>query len=225
MPRSGWDHPRVCGEKDHQARAAVGGAGSPPRMRGKAYTLFLRLPSAGITPAYAGKRVHHDTRTSKCRDHPRVCGEKLPIRWRQTSTPGSPPRMRGKVVELFQRPVHTRITPAYAGKSALSSIPLLPFWDHPRVCGEKSYWPDRLSQSPGSPPRMRGKDLLLCISTQQHRITPAYAGKSGRCCSTSKHLWDHPRVCGEKLLPIAPKICAPGSPPRMRGKGGLRECR
>ena len=45
--------------------------------------------------------------------------------------------MRGKV--LLARPILAplRITPAYAGKSAIALNVLYPIWDHPRVCGEK----------------------------------------------------------------------------------------
>ena len=35
------DHPRVCGEKLMTPRAAPAGAGSPPRMRGKAFNRVL----------------------------------------------------------------------------------------------------------------------------------------------------------------------------------------
>ena len=50
------DHPRVCGEKDHQSGPAAGSVGSPPRMRGKVWRRW-----------YA---IFHPP------DHPRICGEK-----------------------------------------------------------------------------------------------------------------------------------------------------
>ena len=54
MPR---DHPRVCGEKPHAVQFSVDGVGSPPRMRGKAGERSGLFMEAGITPAYAGKRL------------------------------------------------------------------------------------------------------------------------------------------------------------------------
>ena len=86
--------------------------------------------------------------------------------------------MRGKV---FERPggfVEIRITPAYAGKSDLTS-------------GTQT-----LLQ--GSPPHVRGKaasaELYFCALG----ITPAYAGKSIIKDITIPADGDHPRVCGEK---------------------------
>ena len=51
-----WDHPRVCGEKCCVGFAHGHRLGSPPRMRGKAFRIFIFLRYARITPAYAGKR-------------------------------------------------------------------------------------------------------------------------------------------------------------------------
>ena len=70
----------------------------------------------------------------------------------------------------------------------------------------------------GSPPRMRGKDTISIPSVTGDGITPACAGKSRHQFLTANRLWDHPRVCGEKLVPLARTTCRPGSPPRVRGK-------
>ena len=37
-------------------------------------------------------------------------------------------------------------------------------------------------------------------------------------CRHSAGLWDHPRVCGEKIRVASPRITQRGSPPRVRGK-------
>ena len=51
---------------------------------------------------------------------------------------GSPPRMRGKVLQWCREDFFSGITPAYAGKSSfLSGCTRIPR-DHPRVCGEKT---------------------------------------------------------------------------------------
>ena len=72
----------------------------------------------------------------------------------------------------------------------------------------------------GSPPRMRGKAMEKTQARSADGITPAYAGKRVRSSSTSDTLRDHPRVCGEKLLPGSAARPPQGSPPRMRGKAG-----
>ena len=70
--------------------------------------------------------------------------------------------------------------------------------DHPRVCGEKLVAFKALHPHLGSPPRMRGKDLLLMFGKNSNRITPAYAGKRPEGSLRNGSHWDHPRICGEK---------------------------
>ena len=50
------DHPRLCGEKISSLDKAFGLLGSPPPMRGKAWSGFHFISPFRITPAYAGKR-------------------------------------------------------------------------------------------------------------------------------------------------------------------------
>ena len=132
------DHPRVCGEKFFLLCCCAILKGSPPRMRGKGLWLVADFVFLGITPAYAGKSGFGSSSSAECWDHPRVCGEKWRIRWKNTQTTGSPPRMRGKAMpRLFLFPFW-RITPAYAGKRLCFERTDRPRRDHPRVCGEKS---------------------------------------------------------------------------------------
>ena len=91
------DHPRVCGEKPERKAPRRPRLGSPPRMRGKETDSRRQCCSAGITPAYAGKRTLFCLAGRRNRDHPRVCGEKS--------------MYSGVFYERY------RITPAYAGKS------------------------------------------------------------------------------------------------------------
>ena len=51
------DHPRVCGEKAYNKVMPGSEWGSPPRMRGKGGGVLPAAAAAGITPAYAGKRL------------------------------------------------------------------------------------------------------------------------------------------------------------------------
>ena len=65
-------------------------------MRGKAALSASAAGSEGITPAYAGKSLKSDDADVTYKDHPRVCGEKLPDTHYLHIFLGSPPRMRGK---------------------------------------------------------------------------------------------------------------------------------
>ena len=92
----GWDHPRVCGEKQCVCRFLLSAVGSPPRMRGKESSCIEMMPPR--------------------EDHPRVCGEKVHKVAGLGIVQGSPPRMRGKACEFEMENNIYRITPAYAGK-------------------------------------------------------------------------------------------------------------
>ena len=106
-------------------------------MRGKGSQVRCAACSARITPAYAGKsssavkqKIHH-------KDHPRLCGEKVPAAYRCTCQRGSPPPMRGKAGTPARGLPADGITPAYAGKSIPEDDRHASHGDHPRLCGEK----------------------------------------------------------------------------------------
>ena len=153
-----------------------------------------------VSPAYAGKSSCLWWRKWPCRDHPRVCGEKLNTHLTFPPSSGSPPRMRGKVM-LTRWPFSmSGITPAYAGKRIICPKSAVISWDHPRVCGEKLRLPAVRFEGVGSPPHVRGKAYRKGSGTSTTGITPACAGKraatpSGRCSRG-----DHPRMCGEKAI-------------------------
>ena len=110
------DHPRVCGEKVGISGRLIFALGSPPRVRGKVALTQRTFTWFRITPACAGKSLQAYSSSSSSRDHPRVCGEKLPLFFGCDGIIGSPPRVRGKV--CFQPEIKgaIRITPACAGK-------------------------------------------------------------------------------------------------------------
>ena len=136
----------------------------------------------------------------------------------QNATPGSPPRMRGKLSDQPECRCGRRITPAHAGKTRLKKQNLLRPPDHPRACGENCCHSRLSSGSSGSSPRMRGKRLQLLHQLLVFRITPAHAGKTQKTFSFSTRRADHPRACGENPESGIPKLSNVGSPPRMRGK-------
>ena len=126
-------------------------------MRGKGYLRYVKAGDTGITPAYAGKSS--------------------PAFLSQASDRGSPPPMRGKVVDIVYQLQQEGITPAYAGKRLWCCIHQKLRWDHPRLCGEKFGGWDASIRALGSPPPMRGKAFKAACATPTDRITPAYAGK------------------------------------------------
>ena len=150
-------------------------------MRGKAPVVRDIVRDLGITPAYAGKSGDLGQSAAQTGDHPRVCGEKDGVAYKWLFVTGSPPRMRGKVQKYLAGRFLPRITPAYAGKSALALNVHKVTRDHPRVCGEKSFKTSTSCGYKGSPPRMRGKAPVRSSPALHSGITPAYAGKSKGC--------------------------------------------
>ena len=65
---------------------------------------------------------------------------------------------------------------------------------------------------------MRGKVVVFYTTKCVDRITPAYAGKRDLAITDPIAIWDHPCVCGEKVIKYVIKMTRLGSPLRMRGK-------
>ena len=172
------DHPRLCGEKIRHIYSTKQQIGSPPPMRGKEGKLSPYFYDAGITPAYAGKRAEVLVGLIHIRDHPRLCGEKDADDISNYYLKGSPPPMRGKVVDIVYQLQQEGITPAYAGKSPEYHTAFQAVRDHPRLCGEKPRNSTVFPLICGSPPPMRGKATRHIRPIDTVGITPAYAGKS-----------------------------------------------
>ena len=167
-------------------------------MRGKA-GLFPACDSGkGITPACAGKSMMSCTTLTVTGDHPRVCGEKHDVMYDPDRDRGSPPRVRGKASGSWKCFCAMGITPACAGKRTQYFPACSCIWDHPRVCGEKSFGDVVALDAIGSPPRVRGKVAICPACSASSGITPACAGKSPASCHWPTVQRDHPRVCGEK---------------------------
>ena len=170
------------GEKLQELTGLRNTRGSPPRGRGKA------CRPVGIS--------------ALTRDHPRVGGEKSDPSDLRLSTPGSPPRGRGKGRYSPPTATATGITPAWAGKSRLFICFHFFFKDHPRVGGEKPLRNFTRNALLGSPPRGRGKVAALYLGDGEDGITPAWAGKRHTSTMNAARAWDHPRVGGEKFVPL-----------------------
>ena len=63
---------------------------------------------------------------------------------------------------------------------------------------------------------MRERHNYVPDNDDEHRITPAYAGKTVTGCSKHSECEDHPRVCGKDACRMPGVVTLGGSPPRMR---------
>ena len=131
------DHPRVCGEQSPISMAFCVGMGSPPRVRGTVGPAGKQVLRPGITPACAGNSLSVMLPPPALGDHPRVCGEQLPLPPSPLPNAGSPPRVRGTAGRCPAWSGCPGITPACAGNSSHRRIACCMVEDHPRVCGEQ----------------------------------------------------------------------------------------
>ena len=166
-------------------------------MRGKHTDSLHLLGDDRITPAGAGKTTFALSTQNVIPDHPRRCGENHALYVSRLPYPGSPPQVRGKLLNTSPGCTPYRITPAGAGKTLPIRVQNTDSPDHPRRCGENFPVAFSRKRPRGSPPQVRGKPMICARMWQNSRITPAGAGKTLYAlnnCSTSP---DHPRRCGE----------------------------
>ena len=127
-----------------------------PACAGNRYTHRGLLDIVGITPACAGNSDSFRHFPLNGKDHPRVCGEQSHIAKMQKILAGSPPRVRGTVLDNGRIGYKERITPACAGNRRPAGLPSPLPRDHPRVCGEQLLSAFVCTSLQGSPPRVRG---------------------------------------------------------------------
>ena len=65
------------------------------------------------------------------------------------------------------------------------------------MCGENLVIQMLEVPLPGSPPHVRGKQIINTAGRHNLRITPACAGKTLLFKFGKVGCWDHPRMCGE----------------------------
>ena len=195
-------HPRVCGERVTRPVPPLPCAGSSPRMRGTRYWLSFGCDLLRFIPAYAGNAALAASAFCRRPVHPRVCGERLVPPGGMQSQIGSSPRMRGTRGLRIDDIAIGRFIPAYAGNacSARTPIPCSPV--HPRVCGERYSASQSSPYKSGSSPRMRGTRRPAPKARSRIRFIPAYAGNADIFAVSSVLSAVHPRVCGERRLPM-----------------------
>ena len=116
------DHPRLCGEYDHQERDIRGYVGSPPPVRGILLLHLQTVKGIRITPACAGNTNLGCLCVVVIQDHPRLCGEYQLVDLQRYNRKGSPPPVRGILSDNNSFKVRLRITPACAGNTAYFNL-------------------------------------------------------------------------------------------------------
>ncbi len=212
------DHPRACGANQISVVIPFDVNGSSPRMRGKLGWSGRRRAKARIIPAHAGQTVGCHGCWRRLADHPRACGANLNHWGIYGVSPGSSPRMRGKLSGARRRVRRRRIIPAHAGQTRTGGGGRLGKPDHPRACGANNGYVSGYGPLDGSSPRMRGKRPEHRGPNGRGRIIPAHAGQTPPSAPSCRRRPDHPRACGANSIRHPFAVTALGSSPRMRGK-------
>ena len=207
----------MCGEHDPFATTLCASLGSSPRVRGTLEGEWDGGGRSGIIPACAGNTSRRTWTSCMTRDHPRVCGEHSARRYCRGKEWGSSPRVRGTRDDYLGQDEHQGIIPACAGNTATPMRHEASPRDHPRVCGEHPRWLRGSIIARGSSPRVRGTPCPLVVQVQRTGIIPACAGNTAGSRRAPAASRDHPRVCGEHLIPHLATSFGVGSSPRVRG--------
>ena len=129
-------------------------------MRGALSHSYIVIAMPRIIPADAGSTTTTTRGTATCADHPRGCGEHVPITYMANCEIGSSPRMRGALVSHYCCILLLRIIPADAGSTDTSNV--------------------TRSRRMGSSPRMRGARYRYHAMMRGNGIIPADAGSTLR---------------------------------------------
>ena len=128
----------MCGDYRDNRKSRSPTWGSPPHVRGLPGPVVGHLDVLGITPACAGTTPLASASASAREDHPRMCGDYVDFCGLSTGGAGSPPHVRGLLVDGVDDHGDVGITPACAGTTDTGFPGTPPDWDHPRMCGD--YW-------------------------------------------------------------------------------------
>ena len=188
----------MCGEAGGSRSLTRPRKGPSPRVRGSPPRDHELTRSHGSIPACAGKPWRSCDRGSRCRVHPRVCGEARHARRRCSFLHGPSPRVRGSRVET------SRVASPRAGPAAACA-------------GNGADRDDSKDVNRQVHPRRVRGQLPLQAPVRTSGSIPACAGKPPAHARSDQHDEVHPRVCGEAAAAQDAADQIEGPSPRVRG--------
>ena len=217
MARTGWDHPRSCGEHLTHHGVRANRRGSSPLVRGAHRGHRRRAGFAGIIPARAGSTCPLPGPSRSAGDHPRSCGEHCGPMIVRVPSAGSSPLVRGAPARMHALGGPCGIIPARAGSTPTSPQRSQTSRDHPRSCGEHKACRQCMVPKKGSSPLVRGALDGKDLPRIDDGIIPARAGSTKGLSRHDNAGKDHPRSCGEHCCVRSRPLQSPGSSPLVRG--------
>ena len=130
---------------------------------------------------------------------------------------GSSPHTRGTRYCTNNECETFRFIPAYAGNEQTVRVARLTWPVHPRIRGERSQRAPRTLATSGSSPHTRGTIPAPPPPSTRSRFIPAYAGNAPFGGSSTGEKAVHPRIRGERRIPMRNAGHLFGSSPHTRG--------
>ena len=150
-------HPRECGADREADRGEAKAEGSSPRVRGRRCCPRFRMGRSGLIPASAGQTGVSMWARIAARAHPRECGADPVAVTVINDSPGSSPRVRGRLFGIHSHANVNRLIPASAGQTRRRCLWGVRLWAHPRECGADAEMARQCGTRLGSSPRVRGR--------------------------------------------------------------------
>ena len=188
----------MCGDEDAVKQWDDPEKGTPPRARGRGPAVPAPRWGRRNTPACAGTSGPWALADSGVVEHPRVRGDETLGMDIARAVSGN--------------------TPACAGTNLPTPASKPARWEHPRVRGDEEGNHRHGDRPQGTPPRARGRELVVCEKRTRQGNTPACAGTRRRTASAIRRWWEHPRVRGDEQVPGHRRWRDRGTPPRARGR-------
>ena len=185
LPPECGSSPRVRGTGSTLAYDGASAIGSSPRVRGTASAIGCRRRQLlRFIPARAGNSVCFVPSDAMPRPvHPRACGE----------------HGRRHSCRLIELSVHPRACGEHGLTAALETAPTRFI---PARAGNSLRMQQRMRETAGSSPRVRGTDRLGSCRSGRSRFIPARAGNRTRGARLRNVIRTvHPRACGEQCTP------------------------
>ena len=190
-------HPRLCGEHAISEISFWYQRGSSPPVRGAPSGPRVHSQRPGLIPACAGSTGHRVSLVAGAWAHPRLCGEHVVVSPSVIDAWGSSPPVRGAPLDASKATTGDGLIPACAGSTWDSLRVGFPCRAHPRLCGEHSMCPPRLSRVVGSSPPVRGAPGSARGCLRRAGLIPACAGSTSSRTCWRLSARAHPRLCGE----------------------------
>ena len=130
---------------------------------------------------------------------------------------GSSPHTRGTIPACPENFGHLRFIPAYAGNDSCAPSSVNAITVHPRIRGERALRGVLHRGESGSSPHTRGTHRRADRIAQHHRFIPAYAGNAVSARMPFSMPTVHPRIRGERRIPMRNAGHLFGSSPHTRG--------